>query len=428
MVIPPPTEDLTKRAEAGDARAQYALAAKLSRDGRAAEADHWLKSAAKSGEPDALYTLATRELQSKGGVPEAVRLLEAAAGSAAAARLLAVLYAEGLGVERDFLRARGIVFEAARRGDPAAMREIAGLLFLRDVLDADAAALIAAAAQRDPVAGAVYVRRAVENRPTDEGFVRLILQRLKSMKYPRTDELARGLERRNPDSSRTSATAQEDFQTERFWGRIEEKVDKPLDGRPNLETLSASPYVQVARAAVPSEMLDYVIAIAAQRLQPSMTFDPTTGAARVDPHRKSATATLGPVDQDLAIVELNLRLAQIAGVDSLQGEFLSVLRYVPGDEYKPHFDWIPPTSDDFGRGGQRVRTALLYLNDDYEGGETQFLSGGLTFKGAPGDVLVFSNVLPDGAADQSSRHAGLPVKSGVKWLGSKWFRERAYDF
>lgn len=75
-----------------------------------------------------------------------------------------------------------------------------------------------------------------------------------------------------------------------------------------------------------------------------------------------------------------------------------------------------------------MKTALLYLNDAYQGGETEFLPSGLKVKGRPGDILVFSNVLADGRGDPASRHAGLPVASGEKWLASKWFRERNFDF
>ena len=126
-------------------------------------------------------------------------------------------------------------------------------------------------------------------------------------------------------------------------------------------------------------------------------------------------------------MRLNQRIAQYADQSEETGEFLSVLRYASGQEYRPHFDWLPEGSE-HARSGQRVATALVYLNDDYEGGETHFLTPDTTLRPAAGDLILFRNVDETGAPDQTSRHAGLPVTAGAKWLASKWFRERMYEF
>ena len=110
-----------------------------------------------------------------------------------------------------------------------------------------------------------------------------------------------------------------------------------------------------------------------------------------------------------------------------RGEFLSVLQYRQEEEYRPHFDWLG-AGGDLDLHGQRSRTALVYLNDDYTGGETKFMTPDLSVVGQPGDLLTFANVDKRGAQDMNSRHAGAPVTQGVKWLASKWYRERAYRF
>jgi len=71
---------------------------------------------------------------------------------------------------------------------------------------------------------------------------------------------------------------------------------------------------------------------------------------------------------------------------------------------------------------------LVYLNEDYEGGETTFLRTGLSFKGRKGDALVFRNALPDGRADEMAQHAGLPVTAGEKLIASRWIRARTFTF
>ena len=97
---------------------------------------------------------------------------------------------------------------------------------------------------------------------------------------------------------------------------------------------------------------------------------------------------------------------------------LQVLRYAVGQEYRPHHDAIE------GETNQRVLTFLVYLNDDYDGGATEFLSTGLKLKGAKGDGLLFRNADVSGVPDPASRHAGLPVLNGEKYLASRWIRQR----
>jgi prolyl 4-hydroxylase len=143
--------------------------------------------------------------------------------------------------------------------------------------------------------------------------------------------------------------------------------------------------------------------------------------------RTSATASLSPINLDLALIALNSTMALAAQSSDDKGEFLSVLRYAPGQEYRPHIDCIP-RGKDFDASGQRVKTALLFLNDDYRGGETHFLAPDIRIKGQRGDILVFSNVLADGEPDKAARHAGLPVTAGEKWLASRWFRSKKFKF
>ena len=94
------------------------------------------------------------------------------------------------------------------------------------------------------------------------------------------------------------------------------------------------------------------------------------------------------------------------------------MRYQPGQHYRPHLDAVP------GLANQRALTLLVYLNEDYDGGETRFTRLGLTHRGRKGDGLLFANCLPDGRPDPLSEHAGLAVRSGTKRIASRWIRQR----
>ena len=74
--------------------------------------------------------------------------------------------------------------------------------------------------------------------------------------------------------------------------------------------------------------------------------------------------------------------------------------------------------------GQRIRTCLVYLNDDFEGGETEFPRLGIKFRGRTGEALVFDNVGPNGVGDMNTVHTGLPPMRGEKWLLSQWMRSK----
>jgi prolyl 4-hydroxylase len=135
--------------------------------------------------------------------------------------------------------------------------------------------------------------------------------------------------------------------------------------------------------------------------------------------RTADGSTIHWLIEDPATHAMNRRLAVLTGTDVLQGEPLQILRYQPGQEYRPHFDWLDV-------GNRRVMTALIYLNDDYEGGETAFTRTGLKMKGRTGDVIMFKSQGPDGKLDPLSEHAGLPVLRGTKYLGSRWIREHTH--
>ena len=413
---------LQELAEAGEAEAQYALAGVKSAAGHKSEADRWLQAAADQGHGDALYTLATQQLDSARAADAAGHLRQAVeAGSVSAQRLLGVLYADGIGVERDWRTAVSHVVSAARADFAPAMRETAMLLFAADPDDADGAALIAGAARRDPCAATIAIRRAVGGRKhADAAIAKRALRDLSEGRYSNIGALRAAMQSSPPQQ--TAATKQPD------WDRIESIVsNEPAPPAIEPETICAAPAARAYRGAFTLEECEYVIACASLRLGPSMIVDPETGQSRRDDYRTSLTAVMAPADLDLALVMINRRLAAFAGRPFENAEMLSVLLYGAGHEYRPHCDWLPP-GPEYDRNGQRVATALVYLNDSYDGGETHFLEPDITFKGASGDVLVFENVLPDGAPDEASRHAGLPVTSGAKWLGSKWFREKKYAF
>jgi len=152
-----------------------------------------------------------------------------------------------------------------------------------------------------------------------------------------------------------------------------------------------------------------------------VVIDPRSGRFVRDPVRTSAAAAFPFVLESPVLHAIGRRIARISGTRPEQGEPPQILRYGPGEEYRPHVDALP------GGDNQRIVTVLIYLNDGYEGGGTHFPAANLTINGRQGDAIVFRNVTAAGAVDGTTRHAGLPVTRGEKFLLSRWIRARPLD-
>ncbi|HYI40621.1 MAG TPA: 2OG-Fe(II) oxygenase [Allosphingosinicella sp.] len=208
--------------------------------------------------------------------------------------------------------------------------------------------------------------------------------------------------------------------------RLLDAMDLDGEGFParpiELRRLGDAPYVAAAGNFMTKAECDYLMAAAEPGLQPSVVVDPITSRTIPHPIRRSEGAVFGVYAEDLVVNALNRRIAALSGTRLDQGEPLQLLRYRPGGEYKPHMDALPAEPN------QRVLTVLVYLSDDYEGGETRFPHTGLSFRGRAGEALLFRNAGADGRSDPLSLHAGLPVTKGAKYVASRWIRADRFTY
>lgn len=205
--------------------------------------------------------------------------------------------------------------------------------------------------------------------------------------------------------------------------RLIEAMNLRPDGEPQSapagQTISDSPSVTRFENLFTPDECDFLLQLAEPGYHASKIVD-SRGREAPDPLRSSDGAPLHWMIEDPAVNALNRRLAAVSGAAYDQAEAMLILRYRPGQEYRRHFDALP------GLENQRILTALVYLNDGYAGGETEFPRADLRIKGNRGDAIVFRNTQADGRADPMSEHAGLPVTEGVKYLASRWIRERRH--
>jgi hypothetical protein len=109
--------------------------------------------------------------------------------------------------------------------------------------------------------------------------------------------------------------------------------------------------------------------------------------------------------QDTHLVESRLKIVE-PSLQNLKIEGWQLVRYQQGDEFKPHHD--------SGSGKtNRLFTVIVYLNEDFEGGETDFPLTEETIIPETGKLVIWKNVTA-GGVNVKSLHAGLAIDSGVK--------------
>jgi prolyl 4-hydroxylase len=166
-----------------------------------------------------------------------------------------------------------------------------------------------------------------------------------------------------------------------------------------------------------SEECDTIIKKAETRLEPSIM---DTDGHTDKTVRDSETAWIGP-DENGVAKKMIKKCVSYTDRKPVNSEQLQVLKYKEGGFYKPHQDaWTDEPNP-------RTVTAIIALNDDYEGGETEFPNLGKKFKLNKGDVLLFNNFTDWGYQTPKSLHGGRPVKSGVKWICNLWIHRYPYN-
>lgn len=166
-------------------------------------------------------------------------------------------------------------------------------------------------------------------------------------------------------------------------------------------------------------------------LAPAQTVDPKTGKSLTHQIRTNASMTFSSGLACPFVIWLERQIAEAVGLPAQCQEGTGVLHYQPGQSFRPHFDAFDPSQGGaqhlLADGGQRATTVLIYLNEDFTGGETDFPRLNFRFRGKMGDLLTFSNLDAEGQRDELSLHQGLSTGAGVKWLLSKWIRQKPTD-
>jgi len=95
--------------------------------------------------------------------------------------------------------------------------------------------------------------------------------------------------------------------------------------------------------------------------------------------------------------------------ESFYQERYSLLKYSDNQQYKAHYDGGTETG--------RALTVVLYLNNDFEGGEIEFVNFDVKIKPQPGMMLIFPS-------NYAYTHIAHPVTKGTKYALVTWVRDQ----
>jgi len=128
------------------------------------------------------------------------------------------------------------------------------------------------------------------------------------------------------------------------------------------------------------------------------------------------------------IQKISERVAAITETKIEDQEELQVVKYKPGGYYRPHYDacdWRKENCDRFnGDKGPRFITFIIYLNDDFEGGETLFPNIDKKIIPKRGKAAIFYDTDENGQVLDKALHGGMDVSNGNKWICNKWIRRK----
>jgi hypothetical protein len=192
--------------------------------------------------------------------------------------------------------------------------------------------------------------------------------------------------------------------------------------------LVQSPRIGVAAQFLSPELCKWLITRAGPLQRQALVYHTDKGAGVAHSSRSNTAATFTIRELDLPMLLIRQRIAATLAVPALTLERFSIFRYTVGQSFSRHVDYLDPGqsayAEDLAARGQRIATFLVYLNEDFSGGETHFLLLGRRFRGAAGDALFFYNVDVDGVPDKLTVHEGAAPTSGEKWLLSQFIRDK----
>jgi prolyl 4-hydroxylase len=219
------------------------------------------------------------------------------------------------------------------------------------------------------------------------------------------------------------------YDYEEIGPRLSGPVVKTHDREINVLLTVEQPRIILFSNVLSQEECEQMIALSKPKMNQSTTVDDLSGKAELHKNRTSY-GTYFKINETSFIKRIDRRISELMQMPVINGEGFQILNYQKGGEYKPHFDYFPieltGSKVHVSRGGQRVATLILYLNNVEQGGETIFPKINLKITPKQGNAVYFAYTNSKNQVDPLTLHGGCPVSKGEKWIATKWMRQNEY--
>jgi predicted 2-oxoglutarate/Fe(II)-dependent dioxygenase YbiX len=225
-----------------------------------------------------------------------------------------------------------------------------------------------------------------------------------------------------------AAEARQGTATTGIWQRLRESFDfeKWVTPQPAKQVWDW-PKIYTAEKFATPELCKWLVGRALGKFTASMMFNGNRPVFLAS--RTCSDFSFGVVEGGVVLLLLRIRVMLLTGLRIEQMEPPQIFHYALGQEIKAHYDSLYDGTHGYGPEGtyrgDRLATFLMWLNDDYEGGELEFVKVGFSHKGRAGDGLFFAS-MRDGKPDSKSLHAASAVTRGEKFILSQWIHDRPF--
>lgn len=217
-------------------------------------------------------------------------------------------------------------------------------------------------------------------------------------------------------------------QRSKLRAAIGDKVGARLNSTPRIWRLSCSPDRRVQLFVQDHFLSSEECRLLCEKIDAGCYPSPLYEKEKYEGVRTSQSCNLDVYDPFVAEVET--RIADLLAIDRSWGEPLQGQKYAVGQCFKQHADFFYVDQSYWAEyephGGQRTWTAMIYLNEPGAGGATGFTYLDMQVEPRLGRILIWNNMAEDGSPNPWTTHEGKPVEDGVKYIVTKWYRERPF--
>lgn len=182
-------------------------------------------------------------------------------------------------------------------------------------------------------------------------------------------------------------------------------------------------YVNLLNNCIPEQALELILSFKNFESLPA-----TVGSGENNIVDDARTASVIQIPKELtnnisnALIGLyNNELKDLYQRDIVHVEIPQYLHYNEGGKYIPHNDSEELKNNKLTKVADRDLTIIVYLNDDYLGGELEMVDWGVTFKPKRGSVLCFPSYI-------EFTHQVHPVLHGNRYNIVTWMKLNDYIY